>query len=1251
MPWELLDEETVNTEIVAIHAALLPTSLEGDVLLFGDWKGLLEGELPPSRTTCRIFHPADTVMNPFAVEETPQTNAFCGGQAFLADGRLLVVGGTIPSGGIPQGEDIHGHGNMFGGGEHACWTYEPRQQTWTRVKNLNLDPANTENSGGRWYPSVITLHNGEAFAAGGHPDVRESYVAPNASSKRHNNNTPERYSATIDNWTLLTADITAPTDVVTDSYPRFHLLPTGFLFSATAGDGGPQRLFDPFSGQWSGPNVDASLLHGDYARGSSTTSVLLPLVPPLYRPRILACNSQNAFRIDVNDSPVWVPTSVRQGSVVGNVRFNACAVLLPTGQVFISGGVIPSGQEDVPSTPVKVPEIYTPGINWSTGEFSETENWQTPKISGSIEDAANVSRGYHSVALLLPDGRVWTAGSTESGIDDAEKQIEFFSPAYVGQSRPTIEKAPSAIPYTQKFQVTIGEGDEIERVALMRCGSVTHAFDSDQRYIGLVFTQQGSQLTVTAPPTSFAAPPGYYMLWIIDANGRPCGLAKFIRLCNQECEMILERSTFSRLEVEATLLDPDPQGLAVFEGAFFVFWDGFLPDELGLPGTEPTIKLTVGSASGPKVHSDISVKLRSTGFDDAPPPPDVAQRFTFLYDVRFKSLAPFDFTATDEEIFISASLAGFTCQGEIRLIKKPNPYMKDGNPEWLSQDLRVFKISPKGYLGQTQFAPGDTPETFLEKLLPAFDGLPDDAEHPFNQLPLTQQESVLELATTINLQPIYNFAVAKVRYKAIAEPASEVRVLFRIFNAAATSLEWTSSTTYRREVKGPAGRDTVGLLGMTGGVTGEIVSIPFFASPRVSPSQSMKGQSDDPNKRNLPGQGNKETTRYFGSWLDINQDDHHFPLYPQGDGPYSEDPLAGGPLYSVLGSMRNYHPCLIAEIYFEDDPIGFGDTPSTSDNLSQRNLVLENAANPGDPGSRRVATTMWVRPSQAPKDTGVSPLAVSAPAATAAGAKRWQYDELVVWWNNLPAGTSIELYIPSIDIDEILRLASHRAGATPLQKLDPHTIRSSNRNVSYFPLPGGLTKLLPCLLSVQLPEGVAAGQEFRVVIQQYSGHRKIVVGTVELRVPVRHREEMLPFELRKLAVLKFIQLGIPQTDRWFPVFERYLGTIANRVRGLGADPDAVEPTNHISTRPGAEPERPRAELERVEGKVMEVLYDCHGDFTGFVLVSCNGRREFSGCEPAIERLVREACASRATLTIDVLRGAPRRPLRVTWQCC
>jgi hypothetical protein len=526
MPWQVLPAQT---EIVAIHAALLPTSPEGDVLYFGDWANITDQSAGP--TLCRLYNMASQTVEGFGAADVPSTNAFCSGQAFLAHGWLLVAGGTVrrPQPGTGHVHDVALHWD----GERACWVYRPDLKRWLRVKDLNFQPNSTSKGGGRWYPMLVALGNGDVFAVGGHPSETDDYgPLIGGGGLRHNNNTPERYSPVADTWTLMTSTITAPNAVVADAYPRFRLLPNGLLFCVTEGIGA-KRIFDPVAGQWTGPDVDTGALPGMYRRGSETTSVLLPLLPPSFPPRMLAMNSPDptSFLIDVDATPTWQAAPMRQGSAAGKQRNNACAVLLPTGQVLLSGGTIPQGP---PSIPVKEPELYTPDIDWNTGQFTGPGSWTT------IVEPATIPRGYHSVALLLPDGRVWTAGTTEdwSGLQAAEKRVELFSPWYVGlprprivslaTSRPSMYRRTEGLAYGQTFSVEVA--GTIARVSLMRCGSVTHGYDSDQRYVGLTFSQQGDRLTVTAPPNGAIAPPGYYMLWIVDTAGVPCQRAVFVHL-------------------------------------------------------------------------------------------------------------------------------------------------------------------------------------------------------------------------------------------------------------------------------------------------------------------------------------------------------------------------------------------------------------------------------------------------------------------------------------------------------------------------------------------------------------------------------------------------------------------------------------------------------------------------------------------------------------------------------------------------
>ncbi|MEL6125571.1 MAG: galactose oxidase early set domain-containing protein, partial [Pseudomonadota bacterium] len=1127
---------TASTETVAIHAALLPTGQAGQIMCMGDWVG--HRPVSTAFTYWQIYDidQDDIVINADLSTDleaegltAPDTNAFCCGQAWLADGRWLCAGGTV---GFSQ-EGHHAAAEHYDG-ERACWIFQPQEGTWVSTTDLNFHPGGTDTGGGRWYPTLVTLGDGQIWATAGHPNADDTYQL------RHNNNTPERYLPGSATWVLMNNDITAPHEENTDSYPRYRLMPDGWLFCDTLGNEGTKRFFDPIGSVWGGPDVDTSALPGYYNRGSAGTSVLLPLQPPNYQPRVLAANSptDRFFRIDpAADNPTWTTTAPRQGPAAGENRENGCAVLLPTGEVLLVGGW-PRDTDDTLSTSTRFPELYRSGIDWSTGLYSGSDSWGT---LDDPDDEATIPRGYHFTAVLMPNGSVFTAGSTASGEFNAELGIEIYDPSYVGQARPTLSSAPHVINYNRSYSVQVS--GTISRVALMRCGSMTHGFDSDQRYVGVTFEQNGNTVEFTSPPHGNIAPPGPYMLWVIDDNGRPCEQAAFVRLAPLDCEIGLERNTFSLLEVEAMLSEPD-DGLAVFHEAIFFHFDGFRAAELGVPGSEPTVELFVGASPG-SAPEGMSMRLSSTNFESGTPHPDRAQRFTFRYDVRFANLDAFGFGGTDRTLTVRATLGGETCVGQLRLMKARNPYMLDGDPHWLSRDLRVFSIKPGEHVGTTQFTLGDSPESFLERLLTDFEAEAETEEHPFeDQLRTGQQASALELATTLDGDPVYNFAIAKVRYRALSTPASDVRVIFRLFNTVGPALEWTSGTTYRREIKGANGRDTVGLLGMTGGSQGEIVSIPFFATPRYTPSQSARDQEDPLNRRDVAAMGATESTAYFGCWLDINQDEHHFPYYPNGDGPYQEDPLAGGPLRSVFDSIRNYHQCLVAEIYYEEDPINFGDTPGASDNLSQRNLVLETSSTPGNAASRTIHSTMMIQPSKT---------AAVALAATTAAAGRLRPDELIIWWHTLPEGTEIDLYIPSIEADRILAMAGLRPNGNPLQKIDAHTLRASYGDVTFIPIPGGLNKPIPCLISIRLPSGVTAGDTHRAVVQQIAGRSRLILGGIEFRIPVDHAPNFLDHEIRKLSILRAIQLKMDKNDRWWPVFERYLEGIAGRVDGLGGD--------------------------------------------------------------------------------------------------
>jgi hypothetical protein len=420
---------------------------------------------------------------------------------------------------------------MSGGGSRACWIYQSFSQSWAGAADFNLDPDGTPNSGGRWYPTLATLYDNQVIAVAGHPDVREQYPEP-PPNHRHSNNTPERYSPRNDSWTLLTAGPTA-IDSIRDEYHRIFLLPTGHIFFATQvsefDDGDIvafNRYYNPYSGTFLSEPLIAPPPESIYHQGSRSSAVLLPLrFDEDYTPRVLVCNGERPYRITLdNDAPGWEVAGDRSWPEdqwpdgIGPTRNHACAVILADGSVFVTGGTQYAGGEDAQrqANAVLEGEIYHP----DTGQWTTVE-------------AASVRRHYHASALLMPNGIVWTGGSNgPGGESNQETRIEVYRPPYCQHlHRPEITAGPDIIIYGAAFQVRTPQADSIQQVALLRNGSVTHAFDSDQRYIVLDFTHDGGDLlTVTAPPHSAIAPPGPYMLWIIDDEGRPCRFARFVNV-------------------------------------------------------------------------------------------------------------------------------------------------------------------------------------------------------------------------------------------------------------------------------------------------------------------------------------------------------------------------------------------------------------------------------------------------------------------------------------------------------------------------------------------------------------------------------------------------------------------------------------------------------------------------------------------------------------------------------------------------
>src|SRR5438045_1137406 len=200
--------------------------------------------------------------------------------------------------------------------------------------------------------------------------------------------------------------------------------------------------------------------------------------------------------IDLNNAtPTWSYT----GSMNGPRKLHN-ATLLPDGKVLVTGGSKSvQGPNQESTDPAYTSEMWDPA----------TGTWQ-------IMASFTQYRGYHSIALLLPDGRVLSAGG------NGKKTGEIYSPPYLFQgARPTISSAPTGVSYGQSFFVGTSDATSITKVTIIPLASVTHSFNMSQRIIRPSFSLASGGLNVVAPSSQNTAPPGYYMLFILNGNGVP----------------------------------------------------------------------------------------------------------------------------------------------------------------------------------------------------------------------------------------------------------------------------------------------------------------------------------------------------------------------------------------------------------------------------------------------------------------------------------------------------------------------------------------------------------------------------------------------------------------------------------------------------------------------------------------------------------------------------------------------------------
>jgi hypothetical protein len=388
----------------------------------------------------------------------PGTNTFT---ATAASSYALFCGGhtTLADGRVFI---AGGHIADYTGYPHAV-IYDPAKNVFTALPDMNS---------GRWYPTATTLPNGDVLVVSGDVNSNTS-VDP----------LPQVFQMSSNSWrSLTTAQLALPL------YPNMLVAPNGKVFQA-----GPNHqtryLNTSGTGAWSNVATLNATEVRDYGPAIMYDTGKVIVIgggdPPLATAEIIDLNAA---------TPAWKFT--------GSMHFarrQHNGVLLPDGKILIVGGSSGSGFDNS-STPVLPTEMWDP----ATGQFTTMA-------------AISTYRGYHSTALLLPDGRVLSAGGNVGG-----PNAQLFSPPYLfAGTRPGITSAPTSVGYGQTVFVGTPDAASITKVSFIRAGSTTHTNDMSQRFMRLNFTATSTGLNVTMPANANLAPPGFYLLFILNGSGVP----------------------------------------------------------------------------------------------------------------------------------------------------------------------------------------------------------------------------------------------------------------------------------------------------------------------------------------------------------------------------------------------------------------------------------------------------------------------------------------------------------------------------------------------------------------------------------------------------------------------------------------------------------------------------------------------------------------------------------------------------------
>ncbi|MDH4393891.1 MAG: DUF1929 domain-containing protein [Aquabacterium sp.] len=474
----------VETGVTGINTVLLKN---GKVLMYGYLEGGIGGATIPACVWNPITNAIQTIPN--------FRNNFCSGQAPMANGKVLIVGGHV------------------GATLKDVVVFNPDTNVATKVGDMLAN---------RWYPTVTPLPDGRMLVMGGCKDVGWT---------NNNNNTWSIYDPRFG----MGSDIPLPTPFsphypagqsTMDLYPICFVLPSGQMLVHTRNT---TRFFDLPSGSWTS-QILKTVSNNSRTYPFMSGTAVLPLRPSEnYRVRfVVSGGSLNTATVPAGQKQLHsdltpasktceildlgLPAPAWKSIAPMNIaRLMADLVVLPDGRLLCVGGNA-LGHADQGRGATLTPELYDPA----------TDKW-------TLMASLRVARGYHATGLLLPDGRVAITGKDADvqvpGLIYAETRVEIFSPPYLFKgARPVLGAVPAQVGFNQVFNVRLASGTtplSVDRAVLVACGSATHQNNFTQRAVELVMTRGAGQLLLVSPPNANIAPPGFYMLFLIGTNGVP----------------------------------------------------------------------------------------------------------------------------------------------------------------------------------------------------------------------------------------------------------------------------------------------------------------------------------------------------------------------------------------------------------------------------------------------------------------------------------------------------------------------------------------------------------------------------------------------------------------------------------------------------------------------------------------------------------------------------------------------------------